>query len=175
MNSTKVAHALKYSIIILSLVALAGCSQLLGFLKPGGITANAQVGKENVQQVVGKQESEEVTVSGNTGPTTVVKADSAITADSVAKAISSAPHKAVVSGPTITPSVVADSVEEVKTAVRTQDVVAGPGSRVVVNQNDRYPAWLLFLLVLGWVMPTPVDMMNWVLNRFRRRNNNEVT
>lgn len=175
MNSTRVAHALKYSIIVVSLVALTGCSQLLGFLKPGGITANAQLGKENVQQVVGKQESEEVTVSGNAGPTTVVKADSAITAGSVDKAITAAPHKAVVSGPTITPSVVADKVEEVKTAVRTQDVVAGPGSKVIVNQNDRYPAWLLLLLVLGWVMPTPVDMMNWVLNRFRRRNTNEVT
>ena len=149
---------------ILAVSVLSGCSQLVGLLKPGGITANTQLGKENTQQIVGNQKSDELSVSDNTGDTQVVKSEVSVTAKKVDKAMSSS----VKSLSSTSSSVVAETVAQVKSSERIQDVTAGPGSSVVVHQNDRYPAWLLLLLVIGWVMPTPVTIMNWVLARFHR-------
>jgi hypothetical protein len=160
----------KLLVTVLAVTLLMGCSQLVGLLKPGGINANAQLGKENTQQVVANQKVEEVTVTGNTGETSVVKAESAVVAEKVDKVVTAASTKAVVAGPTVAPSVVSEHVEQIKTSNKAQEVVAGPGSQVIVNQTDRYPAWLILLLVIGWVLPTPVAILNWVLNKFRRSN-----
>ena len=49
---------------LLLVLVVTSCSAL-DFIKPGGVNANAQIGKENTQQVVGTQEETSNDVEGD--------------------------------------------------------------------------------------------------------------
>ena len=69
------------------------------------------------------------------------------------------------------------SVEQNTTAGRdvvTKEVETGSvGSLDIINTN--IPPWVMLLLILGWLLPTPTEIgrgiMNFILTLFGRKNN----
>ena len=69
------------------------------------------------------------------------------------------------------------SVEQNTTAGRdvvTKEVETGSvGSLDIINTN--IPPWVVLLLILGWLLPTPTEIgrgiMNFILTLFGRKNN----
>jgi len=55
----------------------------------------------------------------------------------------------------------------------TKEVEAGPVEKLLIN-NQNIPPWVIFLLLLGWLLPTPTQigqaMANFVLALFRRKS-----
>ena len=164
-------QAMRLMLLTSLAAATAGCSALGGAVvkaiaPSSGISADVQVGKENTRTAQAVAVQDIVEVKDNSGETVVVKG--AVAAKKVSKA--SAPtSKAIVSGNTA--SVASDLVGKISTGDGlAQDNQIGSGSTVVVNQNAGYPLWLLLLLVIGWVLPTPVSMINWVYYKFKGEN-----
>lgn len=156
-------------VLLACAIVLSGCSTLASLAKSGGVNTNAQVGKENTQQVVAVQKTEEITVKDTSGETQVIKSETSVTAKQIDKVIKAGDSKSVIARDTTSAAVLAEKIEEVKTISRSQEVKAGPNSSVIVNQNDRYPAWLIMLLVIGWVLPTPVDICKRIINWYNKR------
>jgi len=70
------------------------------------------------------------------------------------------------------------SVEETTNAGRdvvttTKEVEAGPVERLDIT-NTNIPPWVMFLLLLGWLLPTPTQIgqsiANFVLALFKRKS-----
>lgn len=38
------------------------------------------------------------------------------------------------------------------------------------TKNSNTDPWVILLLVLGWILPSPGEMSRWVRNLFRRKN-----
>ena len=55
----------------------------------------------------------------------------------------------------------------------TKEVEAGPVERLLIN-NQNIPPWVMLLLLLGWLLPTPTQIgqsiTNFVLALFRRKS-----
>lgn len=67
-----------------------------------------------------------------------------------------------------------DKKEEINTEVTGKKRVTNNTADVVYNTyqevNEQYPFWVLVLLVLGWVSPTPSQMWRSLVNLISRRN-----
>lgn len=54
----------------------------------------------------------------------------------------------------------------------TKEIEAGPVEKLLIN-NQNIPPWVMLLLILGWLLPTPTEigraMANFVLALFRRK------
>jgi hypothetical protein len=54
----------------------------------------------------------------------------------------------------------------------TKEVEAGPVEKLLI-QNQNIPPWVMLLLILGWLLPTPTEigrsMANFVLALFNRK------
>lgn len=101
---------------LILLISLAGCGGPLSLLTGGGpnVAANVQLGKENVQQAVVKQERIEA------GRDVIQQ----------------------------TSSVVADKVD-----------------RVNIQQT---PVWMILLLILGWLLPSPNEIARGIRGIFKK-------
>ena len=55
----------------------------------------------------------------------------------------------------------------------TKEVEAGPVEKLMIN-NQNIPPWVIMLLLLGWLLPTPTQIgqsiANFVLALFRRKS-----
>jgi hypothetical protein len=55
----------------------------------------------------------------------------------------------------------------------TKEVEAGPVEKLLIN-NQNIPPWVMLLLILGWLLPTPTQIgqsiANFVLALFRRKS-----
>ena len=55
----------------------------------------------------------------------------------------------------------------------TKEVEAGPVEKLLIN-NQNIPPWVMMLLLLGWLLPTPTQIgqsiANFVLALFRRKS-----
>lgn len=55
----------------------------------------------------------------------------------------------------------------------TKEVEAGPVEKLLIN-NQNIPPWVMLLLILGWLLPTPTEIgraiSNFVLALFRRKS-----
>ena len=55
----------------------------------------------------------------------------------------------------------------------TKEVEAGPVEKLLIN-NQNIPPWVIMLLLLGWLLPTPTQIgqsiANFVLALFRRKS-----
>lgn len=152
-------------------VALAGCSQLAALVRPG-INANAQLGKENTQQVVAKQDNQVMTQDvdvgdGSTSEVVSNKDNTGITAEKVEKANTTK----VTTKKQIITNTNAEKVDTVRTSDKAQEVHTGDNSNVIVNQTEQVPWWVMALLVLGWILPTPYTMGVWFVGLFKKKDN----
>jgi hypothetical protein len=54
----------------------------------------------------------------------------------------------------------------------TKEIEAGPVEKLLIS-NQNIPPWVMLLLILGWLLPTPTEigraMANFVLALFRRK------
>jgi hypothetical protein len=152
-------QSLKRYVVLASFVLLTGCSALGTLLGKPGINVDAQVGKENVQQVVGQQKSTKVEAGDNS----IVDAGSV---DGI-KSQTTKSAKVTNSKKSVGSSVDADSVGKLdqKTAEKLQDIKTGDNAQVVVDQREGPSWWILLLLVLGWILPTPAQMLKSLTNK----------
>lgn len=165
------------TLICVAFIGLTGCSQLAGLIKGPGLNANVQAGKENTQQIVANQDKQisttdseiDVNQFGSNAQSEVAntQAEAVITGKVVEKAVT----PTVKTTKAVTATVVADKVNEVRTVDKAQEVHTGDNSKVIVNQNEPIPPWVLFLLILGWVLPTPVTMFKWVYDKLAGNKN----
>ena len=55
----------------------------------------------------------------------------------------------------------------------TKEIEAGPVEKLLIS-NQNIPPWVMLLLILGWLLPTPTEigraMANFVLALFRRKS-----
>jgi hypothetical protein len=137
--------------------ALSAVGTLMG--KPG-VNVNAQVGKENVQQVVGQQERNEINADKNSTVTSTAGKGDGVNAGKVKHAKSNRALKSVGS------SVETDKVDNLtlKTSEKMTNIQAEK-----VTYNEQIPFWVLLFALLGWILPTPSVMWerikSWRLRR----------
>jgi hypothetical protein len=126
--------------------------------KPGlSVDTELQVGKENTKQVVGQQtrQDQQIVAEDNAH----VEANSSGAGGVVAKEVKQA---VTTSSKKVTQSTVeAKDVGTVRSADKAQDIVTGDNAKVTVTQNAQLPFWAIFLLILGWALPTPVAMFQY--------------
>jgi hypothetical protein len=129
-------------------VVLTACTPMsaLKMLNPfssGGLSVDAQVGKENSQQNAG------IATAGDRDSIE----NSTVTKESTAVAIGQTSNKV--------------NAEEIKTAViadKQTSVTADNSNIQVRNEYTNIPVWVLLLLLLGWVLPTPDAMFKYLKN-----------
>lgn len=137
------------------IVSLSACTPMsvLSYLNPfdrsSGISVDAQVGKENTQQNAAIATSGDKDTIENSN---VVKEDTGVIIGQVTE------NKIV--------------TEKIDTAViaEKQTTIQAENSEVKLsNVFNNIPPWVLILLLLGWVLPTPMAMLKglaeWNKNR----------
>jgi len=60
-----------------------------------------------------------------------------------------------------------NQADKVNQATDTNKVKADKVENVIVNE---IPAWVVLLLILGWLLPSPNEIGRWVRSLFTRRN-----
>jgi hypothetical protein len=153
---------LKHAIIGICFALLSGCSLLSHIVPTPGINTNAQVGKENVQQIVGNQDRTDIQARDGSVVTST-KADSGIAANKIATAKS---NKAI---KTVGSTVDASKINEVKqtTAEDATDIRADKVN--TINVNKSIPIWMILFALLGWILPTPAAMWEALKTKFKRK------
>lgn len=162
-------------LILVMCFAITGCSTLLtaavSAIKPGGgISADAQIGKENTKQVVAKQDIETTTQTVKVSDigasakvtTNTTKEAVGVTADTVAKAIATS----VKADTSVSVTTAAEAIKNIDTSEQFQKVELGSNSTVNLTQQSNLPIWIILFAFLGWVLPTPVAMFEYATLKF---------
>jgi hypothetical protein len=138
------------SVLILSLSACTPMSVLSSFMpnKPT-LEVDAQIGKENTQQNAG------VAISGDKGD---------INNSNVSKS-----STGVVVGQVTENKVTTDKIETSVVADKQTSIKAENSAVEVRNVFNNIPPWVLILLILGWVLPTPTTMFKSLLEWRREK------
>jgi hypothetical protein len=129
------------SVLTLSLSACSPMSVLksLNPFSQQGLSVDAQVGKDNTQQNAG------VAITGDKGD---------INNSNVSKS-----STGVVVGQVTENKVTTDKIETSVVADKQTSIKADNSEIKVSNVFNNIPPWVLILLILGWVLPTPTTMI----------------
>jgi hypothetical protein len=131
---------LKLFISFLLVFNLYGCSPLSMFLPTGPrMSVDAQVGKENLQQNAG------VAMSGDK--------------DTIDNSVVSKESTGVVVGKVSNNRISSSELDTAITAENQTSVKADNSKVNISNTFQNIPPWILILLILGWVLPTPTSMV----------------
>jgi uncharacterized lipoprotein YehR (DUF1307 family) len=124
------------------IVSLSACTPMsaLKFLNPfdrsSGISVDAQVGKENTQQNAG------IAITGDKGD---------ISDSNVSKSSTGVVLGQVTENKVLTDKIDTSIIAEQQTNIKAEQVS---------NVFNNIPPWVLILLILGWVLPTPTSMFH---------------
>lgn len=153
---------------VLIAMVLAGCSAIAPIVSAiipavtessPSLDVSAQVGKDNDRSVISTGDDNKVEAGDNAQIESTKQ-------DSVGVAIKSASNSKIASNNNVkqvqATEVAASSVGNVTTATKVENIEAKPGSNVVVNHNESPSMWWTLLLIVGWVLPSPFQMWEWL-------------
>jgi len=165
MNKALIALLLSISVVACSPMSVI---KSLNPFDNNGINVDAQVGKENTQQNAAMA----VTEGAQTNT------DSNITKETTGIVLGATTENKVITDQ-IDTSVIAETQTTVKsdqidTSVisETQTTIKANNSEIKVsNIFNNIPPWVLILLILGWILPTPTTIFNSFVSWRKERKN----
>jgi hypothetical protein len=139
------------SVLVFSLSACTPMSVLktLNPFDKSGISVDAQVGKENTQQ------NAAIAVTGDQ--------------DAITESIVNKDKVGVVLGQSKQNKVTTDKIETSVISEKQTSIKADNSEIKVQNNSTNIPFWVVLLLILGWVLPTPYTMFKSIV-KWRNEN-----